>query len=165
MTTTAPGYTTASMGTVSTSGQTVTVSGLNRAGGQKLTITYGSKAGGGAGATAGMTLGAQTWQAQERSAPGGTLTDLASSPVITIVAPDGSGTIAPSPSAVSAGASGRTITLTYKATGGPLSGGVVRVSVPSGWSAPSPPPPPPPGTRARTRARSPPPGSRSPSPT
>src|SRR5204863_421642 len=78
------GYTTASSGTVSVSSQTITISSLTLAGGSTMTITYGSTAGGGPGATAPVTAAAQVWQAQEKSSSGGTLTNLASSPGITV---------------------------------------------------------------------------------
>jgi subtilase family serine protease len=84
-TTSAAGYTTASGGTVSVSGQTITVSGISRATSQPLTITYGARGSGGPGATAPSTaVGAQTWQAKEKSTSGGTLTNLAASPSIKV---------------------------------------------------------------------------------
>lgn len=76
-----PGYTTASVGTVAVAAQTITVSGLTLASGATLTLVYGS----GSTATASTTDGAQTWQVQEESTAGGTLTNLASSPSITVV--------------------------------------------------------------------------------
>ena len=133
----APGYTTATPGIVSTSGQTITVSGLTRTVGQKVTITYGSKASGGTGATAPSTPADQPWQAQQRSTAGGSLVPLSSSPVITVAAADGSGAMAVTPAAVSAASTGRTLTFTYTAATGGLVGGLVRLTVPSGWSAPS----------------------------
>lgn len=85
--TAAVGCTTASAGTVATTGQTITVRGLTLAGGGTVTITYGATSGGsctsGDGATAATTSGAATWQAQERSIYSGKLTVLASSPSIT----------------------------------------------------------------------------------
>ncbi|HTL23333.1 MAG TPA: chitobiase/beta-hexosaminidase C-terminal domain-containing protein, partial [Mycobacteriales bacterium] len=60
------------------------MSGLNLSGAATFTITYGSTAGGGSGATAPGTAAAQTWQAQEKSSSGGTLTNLGSSPAITV---------------------------------------------------------------------------------
>src|SRR5207248_3066984 len=80
----AAGYTTASAGTVSVSGQTITVSNVTLAGGSTFTISYGSTAGGGPGATAPVSAAAQAWQAQEKSSSGGTLTNLSSSPAITV---------------------------------------------------------------------------------
>ncbi|HKC21535.1 MAG TPA: hypothetical protein VKB64_03390, partial [Gaiellaceae bacterium] len=131
------GYTTASSGTVGVAGQTITVSGVTLSGGSTVTITYGSAAGGGPGATAPSSTGAQTWQVQQKSKSSGTLTNLASSPSITVYAADGAGTIAASINNVSASQTGRTITFTYTAPAGGISGGSVTVAVPSGWSAPS----------------------------
>src|SRR6266508_2750826 len=131
------GYTTSSTGTVSVAGQTITVSSVTLAGGGSFTITYGSTAGGGPGATATSTSGAQTWQAQEKSTSTGTLTNLASSPSITVLAADGSGTLTTGTSDVSAGQTGRTITFTYTAGTGGTSSGSVTLAVPAGWSAPS----------------------------
>src|SRR6266545_2605786 len=61
----AAGYSTASTGTLSVAGSTITVSSLTLAGGATMTITYGSTAGGGPGATATSSTGAQTWTAQQ----------------------------------------------------------------------------------------------------
>src|SRR5690348_2608125 len=58
------GYTTASTGTLGVAGSTVTVSNVTLASGATMTITYGSTAGGGAGATAPSSTGAQTWTVQ-----------------------------------------------------------------------------------------------------
>ena len=137
-TATAAGYTTASTGTVSVASQTITVSGVTLAGGSTMTITYGSTAGGGAGATATSSTGAQTWQVQQRARGTGTLTNLtAGSPSITVYGIDGGGTVSPSISSVSASQTGRTITLTYTAPTGGIANGAVTVVVPTGWSAPS----------------------------
>ena len=81
----AAGFTTSSVGTVGVGGQTITVSGVTLSGGGTLTIVYGSKASSGPGAKAPSTAGAQIWQSQERSVLGGLLTNLASSPSITVV--------------------------------------------------------------------------------
>jgi adhesin/invasin len=80
----AAGYTTASTGTVGVAGQVITISNVTLAANAVLTITYGSKASGGAGATAATAAGAQTWSAAEASTSGGTITGLASSPSITV---------------------------------------------------------------------------------
>src|SRR5204862_211906 len=93
--------------------------------------------GGGAGATASSSTGAQTWQAQEKSTSGGSLTNLSSSPSITVYAADGAGTLTSSTSAVSASQTGRTITFTYTAAAGGVNNGSVTLIVPAGWSAPS----------------------------
>src|SRR4029078_3906600 len=131
------GYSTSSAGTLTVSGQTITVSSLTVAAGNNFTITYGSTAGGGSGATASSTTGAQTWQAQEKSTSAGSLANLASSPSITVYAADGSGTLTSGTSAVSASQTGRTITFTYTAATGGISNGSVPLVVPAGWTAPS----------------------------
>lgn len=79
-----PGFSTASAGTLSVSGQKITISGLTLGGGGTFTLVYGSKASAGPGATAPSTGGVQTWQAMQKSVVGGTLTNLASSPSITV---------------------------------------------------------------------------------
>ena len=135
----AAGYTTSSAGSVGVAGQTITVSSLTLAAGATATITYGSTAGSGSGATATATTGAQTWQAQERSttASGGALTNLGVSPAITINAANGSGTMTLLPANTGNGSSANTLTFTYTAAAGGMTGGAVTVAAPAGWSAPS----------------------------
>jgi hypothetical protein len=131
------GYTTSSTGTVSVAGQTITVSGVTLAAAATVTVVYGNTGASGPGATAGATTGAQTWQAQEKSTAAGVLANLAASPSITVYAPDGSGTTTSSISGVSAGQTGRTVTLTYTAATGGMLTGSLTVTVPSGWTAPA----------------------------
>lgn len=78
------GYVTASEGALSLSRRTIRVSGLTLVGGATLTITYGSKAGGGGGATAPKRRGTQKWQTAERSTATGKQTVLVKSPSITV---------------------------------------------------------------------------------
>ncbi len=137
LTATAAGYTTASTGTVGVAAQVITVTGVTLDGGQTMTITYGNTGSGGPGATATATTGAATWQAAERSLVASTITNLASSPSVTVNAARGSGTLSSSVSTVAASSSGNTLTFTYTAATGGMSGGAVRVTVPAGWSAPS----------------------------
>ena len=132
------GYTTSSTGTVSAAAQTITVSSLTLAGGATATITYGATSGGGPGATATATTGAQTWQAQQKARSAGTLTNLGSSPSITVNAANGSGTLTTPTSVVSAWQTGRTITFTYTAATGGIDNGTVTLVVPSGWTTPCP---------------------------
>ena len=82
---------------------------MTRSAGQMFTVTYGSRALSGPGAFAPSSTGAQSWQAQEQSTAGGTLTNLSSSPQITIYARDGSGTLTTTTSAVAAGSTSQTI--------------------------------------------------------
>src|SRR5439155_8768233 len=100
-------------------------------------ITYGATSSGGPGATATSSTGAQTWQVQEKSTSAGSLTNIASSPSITVYAADGSGTLTTGTRVVSASQTGRTITFTYTVATGGISNGSVTLVVPSGWSAPS----------------------------
>ena len=80
----APGSVKASQGRLSVSGRKIIVSIPILASAHTLTITYGSQAAGGPGATAPNTTGTQAWPAQERSIPQGTLTNIASPPHIAI---------------------------------------------------------------------------------
>jgi hypothetical protein len=134
---TAPGYTKTSAGAVSVSGQTVTVSGVTLAAGGTLTITYGDKSLGGSGATVSTTPGTATFTAQSQATAGGTLTMLAASPTATVYAADGSGTLTVSPTAMSAGQAGQTLTFTYPAGNGGTNNGVLTLTAPAGWSSPS----------------------------
>ena len=81
---TAAGYTPASTGTVTVDGQTIVVLGVTLAAGAALTINYGARGAKGPGAVATQGVGAQTWAATEKSTSGGTETNLAKSPVITV---------------------------------------------------------------------------------
>jgi hypothetical protein len=133
------GYTTSSVGTVAVAAQVVTVSGVTLAAGSTVTITYGSKASAGPGATAAAAIGAQTWLLQQRSTVGGVFTILsAGSPSITVNAANGSGTMVASINNVSASQTGRTITFTYTAAAGGMVNGAVTVLAPAGWTAPRP---------------------------
>src|SRR5439155_1610594 len=131
------GFTTASTGSVAVAGQTITVSNVTLAGGASMTITYGSTGSGGPGATATATTGAQAWQAAQKSHSGTPLTNLGSSPTITVYAADGTGTLTSNTSAVSASQTGKTITFTYTAAAGGISGGRITIDVAPSWTAPS----------------------------
>lgn len=132
------GYVTSTCGTVSMAGRTIVITGVTLAAGQTCTITYGSKAGGGRGAVAPTTTGAYTFPASEASTSSGTPTPVAESPVVTIYAANGSGTMTVSPTTLSAASTGNTLTFTYTAATGGLRSGEVEVAVPTGWpDAPS----------------------------
>ena len=80
------GQVTTSTGTISVAGQTITVDSLNRNAGQTVTITY-------AGGIATTTTGAANWTSKQKSTAGGTLTNIAAQPSVTVNnAADGSGT-------------------------------------------------------------------------
>jgi hypothetical protein len=132
-----PGYVIASKGTVTVSNRMIIVSDLTLSGGQTVNIVYGSRASTGSGASVTSTPGNQAWPAIERSTSAGTVTALAASPAIRVYAHDGSGTLTASPASVAHGSTGKTITLTYTAASGGVSGASVTIVVPSGWSAPS----------------------------
>jgi hypothetical protein len=136
-TTSAAGYTQVSAGALSFSSQTIIVSGLTLSGSASFTITYGSTASGGPGATASATTGTVTWTTQQKGTVGGTLTALAPAPSITQNAPNGSGTLATSTTNAVAKSNGNTITFTYTAAAGGTTNGSISVDVPTGWSAPS----------------------------
>ncbi len=132
-----PGYATSSTGTVSAAGQTITVSGVTLVGGATMTIVYGDTGGGGPGATAGTTAGANVFQTQESSTAGGVLTNIAASPSVNVYAADGSGTMT-TPTANVVNGSSNTIVFTYKAAAaGGISNGSVALTVPAGWPAPT----------------------------
>src|SRR5712691_5648442 len=136
-TNTVNGYSTSSAGTLSVSGQTISVTALTLAGGASFTITYGDKnAGSNNGATAGSTTGSVSFSTKENSTGGATVA-LGASPSLTVNAADGSGTLSSDTSNVSAGSAGNTITFTYTAAAGGTGNGTVSVDVPTGWDAPS----------------------------
>jgi subtilisin-like proprotein convertase family protein len=132
-----PGFSTASAGALTVSGQKITLSNVTLGGGATFTLVYGSKASAGPGATAPSTGGVQTWQAMQKSIPGGTLTNLASSPKITVLSADGKGKLTTPTTTVANSSTGNTITFTYSAAAGGLANGALRLTVPTGWSAPS----------------------------
>ena len=128
-----PGFTTSSVGVLSVSGQTITVTGVTRTAGQTVVVTYGS----GGTATSAATPGVQAWQIQESSTAAGVSTAIGASPSITVEAADGSGSLTTPTTNVSASQTGNTVVLTYTAAAGGTSGGSVTIVVPAGWSAPS----------------------------
>ena len=79
-----------------------------------MTVVYGSTGGGGPGATAATTAGANVFQTQQRSTAGGVLTNIAASPSLNVYAADGSGTMT-TPTANVVNGSTNTIVFTYKA--------------------------------------------------
>ncbi len=88
VTTNGAGCTTALSGTVTTSGQTIVVSGLTLPANTSVVVDYGATAGGscaaGDGAAAPSTPGASTFSATERSTPEGTLTTIGASPIVIV---------------------------------------------------------------------------------
>ena len=85
------GCTSATAGTVATSGQAISVSALTLASQEQIVVTYGATSGGscaaGDGAGAPSTPGAPIWQVQATLHQGGPFTNLPSSASIDVVAP------------------------------------------------------------------------------
>jgi hypothetical protein len=133
----AAGYTTATCGSVSASGQTIQVTGVSVGPGASCTIKYGDKSLGGTGASAPSSPGTSTFGAEEKSTGSGTLTALALAPVVKVTSTDGSGAMTVSPTGVQTGSTDHTLTFTYTAATGGLGGGKLTLAVPTGWSAPS----------------------------
>ncbi|HEY4450987.1 MAG TPA: S8 family serine peptidase, partial [Solirubrobacteraceae bacterium] len=134
------GFTTSTAGTVGVSGQIITVSGVTLAGGATVTIAYGDKTKGGAGADApGVgSSGASAFSTGEKSASAGALTALAASPSVAVTnSANGSGSIGVSPTTALAGSGANTLTFSYTAVAGGLNNGAVALALPAGWSAPS----------------------------
>jgi len=80
----APGYTTSTCGTVSVVGSTIQVTGVSLASGGVCTITYGSTAAGGPGATAPTSSQISTFGAAQASVPSAVPVSLASSPQVSV---------------------------------------------------------------------------------
>jgi len=135
----APGATTTTCGSAGVAGSTIRLTGVTLAANAQCTVTYGSRAAAGPGATATTTPGASTFQALEASTSTGTLTALAASPSVSVgTAGDGTGTMVVAPSTAQvAGSVGHTLSFTYVAAAGGVSGGETDVNIPAGWSAPS----------------------------
>src|SRR5579875_2155656 len=136
VTATAPGKVSSTCGTVGITGstsRTVTVSTVTKASGASCTITYGT---GTHTVSAPSSPGAYAFVAQEASGASAALAPLGSSPSVTVTAPDGSGTLTVSPNSVAASSAGNTLTFTYTAATGGITGGGLRIAVPAGWSPP-----------------------------
>ncbi len=133
--TTANGYSTSNKGSLTVSGRQIQVTGINLTAGNGMTITYGSKVGGGTGFTAPSTSGNYTFSMY--SSTGNVAPSLiASSPVIGVTSA-GEGTASISPANVGAGTSSNTITITYNAGVSAISNGRVYVDVPTSWTQPT----------------------------
>jgi Pro-kumamolisin, activation domain/ell wall binding domain 2 (CWB2) len=130
------GFTTASAGTVTVAGNTINVSGVATTANSTVTITYGNTVGGLAASTP-TTQGVSSFATKEASTASGTLTSLSASPQVSVgLAPDGSGTLAASPTSVVV-AIPTTLTFTYAPpAGGAVQSGEVTIAVPSGWTTP-----------------------------
>jgi hypothetical protein len=145
VTTSAAGCTTASAGTVTTAGYRID-DHLSLSAGSTTTITYGATSGGscaaGDGAVASANVGNQKFVGEEQTTAGGAVGLLASSPTIAetsqTYAANGSGTLTTTTtSALAPGATGNTIVFVYTAATGGTFGGILEITVPTGWSTPS----------------------------
>ncbi|HEV2642418.1 MAG TPA: hypothetical protein VGT98_06915, partial [Candidatus Elarobacter sp.] len=117
-------------------GRTITIIGLTLPSGSVVTIVYGSTAGGGPGAKPRPAASA-VWRFREQSSGTGNLSEVAASPVIHVLPPDGSGEVSTKTATVVNGATGRTIGFDYMAGAGGLHDGRLQVAIPAGWSPPT----------------------------
>ena len=136
---TAAGYTTASTGTVGVAGQTITVSGADAH--RRLHLHRHVRRRRPAAAPArprprrpARRPGRRSSARRRSAAPS---SNLGASPSVTVNAADGSGTLTTPTTNVAASSTGNTLTFTYTAATGGMSNGAVRLTVPTGWSAPS----------------------------
>jgi hypothetical protein len=135
----APGYATttcngASLGIAS---NVITLTGVTLAASGSCVVTYGDTSQGGPGATASSTPGVAPFSTDEMSSLSGTLTALASSPVMHVYAPDGSGQLTMPTQYATAGSTGNTFAFTYTVAAGGLNDGQIEIVVPPEWPVPS----------------------------
>jgi hypothetical protein len=132
------GYVTTTCGGLSVVARSVVITGVTLAAAQNCAIIYGSTSGGGKGAVAPTATGPSAFSASVATTSSGTLTPLANPPVVTVAAANGSGTMTVSPTTLTAGSAGNTLTFTYTGATGGLSNGELKLAVPTGWpNAPS----------------------------
>jgi hypothetical protein len=81
----APGFTSSNCGTVAVAGTTIQITGVTVAGGSTCTISYGSLASGGPGATVPSSVGTFTFASEQSSTGSGTLTEIERIPSVTTV--------------------------------------------------------------------------------
>jgi hypothetical protein len=136
-----PGFTIAtapsggSVGTPTFSARTLTVPITTLGPSQIVRVIYGS-ASGSSGVSVQTNAGGATFFVQSQGKSDGTLTNVASRPVVVITnARDGSGTMSVSPTSVSSG-SDSTLTFTYLPAG-TVNGGAISLGVPTGWPSPT----------------------------
>jgi hypothetical protein len=121
----------------SISGRTIKIDHITATAGYTIQIIYGDRSGGGPGAVAPTAYGPQTWTAEQKATSSGAVSPLAVSPVITVMAKDGSGTMTASPTTVRRKSTGKTITFTFTVATGGMTDGAIDLKVPKGWSLPS----------------------------
>jgi alpha-tubulin suppressor-like RCC1 family protein len=126
-----PGYVSSKGVKLMVAGRTVTLPLKTLDRGASLSITYA-----GASAPKGL-VGEQSWATFERSTKTGRLKPIASPAQVTVLSPDGSGTLTRASGPVTAGAQGNTVVWVFTAAKGGMSEGALELTVPAGWSAPS----------------------------
>ena len=131
-----PGYSTSNVGRVITTGRTISVTGLTLPSAAQVTVLYGNSTRGGPGARP-RPADAAVWRVREQSSISGNLSELKASPVVRVLAADGSGEVATTLTHVRNGVTGRTIAFDYVASAGGVEQGTLRMTVPAGWSHPS----------------------------
>ncbi|MDX6485647.1 MAG: hypothetical protein QOF43_800, partial [Gaiellaceae bacterium] len=121
----APGFSTSTCpgGTVGVVGTTIQVTGINLASAAACDIVYGSTASAGPGATAPPTGGTQAFTTQQESTNDSNLQAIGTSPQVSVVAPDGSGTMTVTPTSTITSSTGNFFTFTYTAAPGGLHNG------------------------------------------
>lgn len=115
----------------------VLVSGVTLSSGQTMTIKYADTICHGHGLGVTSSGGIDTWQVQQKSTSTGVLTNIPSSPTVSVLAPNGTGTLATTIGVVAAGSTGNTLPFTYTSPPGGISNGEVTLTIPTGWSAPA----------------------------
>lgn len=125
------GYVQVSRGKATVTGRQISVAAGDLRKGPALTITYEN------GRAPAGPVGSQVWRVQEQSSRAGKLRDLASSPAITVLAPDGSGRLQRASGPAKPASSGNTVVFTYTAGNGGMSNGTITITVPPRWSPPS----------------------------
>jgi alpha-tubulin suppressor-like RCC1 family protein len=127
---TVPGFTTATKGTLSITGEKITVANVRLPADGTLAIVYRGK-------PPAADIGSEPWALRERSGATGKLKPVPSPPAVTVLSPDGSGTMSASATTVPNGAKGATLSFRYTAGKGGIKGGELSLFVPPGWSAPT----------------------------
>ena len=117
-----------SSGTIASSASPFHVSGVTLSAGSTLTLSVTN-------ISVTSNTGAHTFVTKTRSSASGTLTSIAASPVVTVMAADGSGTMTVSPASVPAGETGQTLTFLFTVPDGGMNFGALWINLPTGgWN-------------------------------
>jgi hypothetical protein len=137
----AAGYTTVTssgtIGTLSFSGQTVTIPITGLTNTETITAIYGDDVASPNGrAMAQGAAGTATFVVKSKASAGGTLTSIADNPEVTVEnAADGSGTCIVSPTTAVSDSTGNTLTFTYTSVG-TMDGGLLTIDIDNDWPTP-----------------------------